>query len=244
MDPEGHVYVTGYAGSKDFPVTENVVQPQHAGGDPTGDFGELDVFVTKFSPDGGRLIFSTYLGGSGNDKGEGIAVDKDGNVFVAGETPSTDFPIKNAFQENHAGGKTDFFVTKLSPNADKILWSTFVGGSDNDAPFSHALKVDAKGNVFVTGSTKSSDFPRVALNEEYRGKDEEIAVVMFKADGKIGFSTSIGGDGKDSAKGIAVDNLGNIFIVGETNGSPNFPEIKPLFRQPGNVFVMKLSALE
>lgn len=98
MDPEGNVYVTGYAGSKDFPTTHGVVQPQHAGGDPSGDFGELDVFVTKFSADGTRLVFSTLLGGTANDKGESIAVTSDGHVYVAGETRSLTFqfatPIK------------------------------------------------------------------------------------------------------------------------------------------------------
>lgn len=244
MDPQGHVFVTGYTGSKDFPVTEGVIQPKHAGGDPSGDFGELDVFVTKFNPDGTQLVFSTLLGGTGNDKGEGVAVDAKGNVFVTGDTSSVDFPTKQPVQPTYAGGDADFFVTKISPDAKEVFWSTFVGGSAEDRPSSHAMKVDHNGNVYVLGSTKSADFMTFNPLLSVKGGGKDAALVMFLASGKLGFSTLLGGTEDEEGVAVDVDSRGCVYLTGYTR-SADFPTKNPLTDQsPGNSFVVKLNTAE
>jgi hypothetical protein len=154
VDGAGNAYVTGWAGSTDFP-TVNAFQPTFGGGT-----GVLigDAFVTKFSADGASLVYSTYLGGRGLDYGTRIAVDQHGQVFVTGMTLSLDFPTLNAIQPRW-GGSQDAFVASLDPTGQQLLYSTYLGGSFID--FAQGMAVDASGNVYVTGSTYSANFPTV-----------------------------------------------------------------------------------
>ncbi|MBI4491031.1 MAG: SBBP repeat-containing protein, partial [Deltaproteobacteria bacterium] len=141
VDSTGNAYVTGYTDSVNFPTLNAVQGPQ----------GGTDAFVTKVSPNGSALLYSTYLGGSGNDVGSGIAVDSAGNAYVTGSTDSTNFPTSLALQFDQ--GATDAFVTKLSPNGSALLYSTYLGGAANDA--GHGIAVDSTGNAYVTGYTDS-----------------------------------------------------------------------------------------
>ncbi|MCK6470082.1 MAG: SBBP repeat-containing protein, partial [Candidatus Brocadia sinica] len=130
-----------------FP-TASAYQGSNAGGD--------DAFVTKISVSGGALVYSTYLGGSGNDLGIGIAVDSLGNAYVTGYTQSTDFPTASAYQGSNAG-TFDAFVTKISASGDNLIYSTYLGGGGNDYGF--GMVVDGSGNAYVMGRTDSTDFP-------------------------------------------------------------------------------------
>jgi hypothetical protein len=121
--------------------------------------GASDAFVAKWSPSG-SLVYSTYLGGYADDEAAGIAVDSNGNVAVAGDTSSTNFPISNALQATFAGGSdlvTDAFVAKLNPTGTSITWATYLGGNGDD--FARGVTMDASGNVYVVGETGSPDFP-------------------------------------------------------------------------------------
>ena len=147
VDAAGSAYVTGQTQSTNFP-TANPFQAT--------DGGAADVFVTKLSAAGSHLLYSTYLGGSNDDLGYGIAVDAAGSAYVTGNTQSTNFPTVNPLQATN-GGNYDAFVTKFSAAGSSLLYSTYLGGSDYDQ--SQGIAVDAAGNAYVTGYTGSTNFP-------------------------------------------------------------------------------------
>ena len=138
--------MTGKTSSTDFPL-QNPLQGTNAGG--------YDAFVAKIDPSGAALAYSTYLGGSSDEAGHGIAVDSSGNAYVTGDTYSTDFPIQNPLQGTKAGS-TDAFVTKIDPSA-ALAYSTYLGGSSGDS--GGGIAVDFSGNAYVGGWTLSTDFP-------------------------------------------------------------------------------------
>jgi hypothetical protein len=151
-DSVGNAYVTGLTNSDNFPVSSSPFQSVHS-------IPAADAFVTKIdTTKSGRasLIYSTFLGGGGIDRGFGIAIDTDGDAYVAGETGSLDFPMKNAIQSTFGGGDLDVFVTKFNPAGNALLFSTYLGGPGTDSGF--AIALDTSRNVFMTGQTGSSGF--------------------------------------------------------------------------------------
>ncbi|MBI4232914.1 MAG: SBBP repeat-containing protein, partial [Chloroflexi bacterium] len=147
VDASDNAYVTSSTSSADFPTTANAFQPTY------GD--NSDAYVAKLNPAGG-LVYATYLGGSGAERGLGLAVDASGSAYVAGYTGSEDFPIVDGLQSRFAGGG-DGFIARLDPGGSALLFSTYLGGSDDDRCKDIAL--DKEGNVYVIGDTRSSDFP-------------------------------------------------------------------------------------
>jgi hypothetical protein len=211
VDSQGNAYIVGQnTSSYDFP-TENAFQPQ-LGGNP-------DLFVTKFNAGGEALIYSTYLGGRGEDIGQDITVDGDGNAYVTGWTLSTDFPTVKPFQPE-LRGSVDGFVTKFDP-VGGVVYSTYLGGSGFDT--ARGIAVDAEGNVYVTGSTSSSDFPTVnPFQESLRGQSN-VWVAKFDPSGSaLVYSTYLGGSGSSFGIAIAIDSEGSACVTGLTNSS-NFP---------------------
>src|SRR5262249_32741163 len=159
LDAAGNAYVTGwaYSYSGDHPrfPSINALQPEPAGG--------VDAVLVKLDPQG-HVVFSTYLGGAGDDYGLGITLDSSGNIYVAGTTSSNDFPIRNPYQALHVPGGTsgsDVFVTKINPSGSAILYSTYLGGDDDDSVAS--IGVDAVGSIYLAGSTRSSSFAGRAI---------------------------------------------------------------------------------
>jgi len=211
VDSAGDASVTGYTESADFP-TVNAKYPQLR--------GRGDAFVTKLSANGQTVVYSTYLGGSGDDGGGGIAVDSAGNATVTGSTSSADFPAINA-KYPHLWGSYDAFVTKLSANGQTVVYSTYLGGSGQDE--GQRIAVDSAGNATVIGDTYSVDFP--AVNAKYpqlRGWGDAF-VTKLSANGQtVVYSTYLGGSGWDEGHGIAVDSAGNAYVTGWTE-SADFP---------------------
>ncbi len=154
LDSSNNAYVVGLTTSTNFP-TANPIQAANG-----GIVGSLDAFVTKLNAAGNALVYSTYLGGDGNDQGRGIAVDSSGNAYVTGVTNSTNFPTANAFDSTIGGNGDDAFVTKLNAAGNALVYSTYLGGDDS-AEFGQAITVDSSGNAYVTGNTFSNDFPTV-----------------------------------------------------------------------------------
>jgi hypothetical protein len=157
IDSAGKAYLTGFTDSSDFPVMPGALQPAFAGGTCLDNPNArcFDAFVTKINPAGSGLVYSTYLGGTGDDKGSGMAVDAHGNAYVGGNTSSVDFPTLTAFQPANAGGY-DIFVTDLNATGNALVYSTYLGGSSDE--FTSGIALDHHRNVYVQGSTPSTDF--------------------------------------------------------------------------------------
>jgi hypothetical protein len=239
VDGNGSACVTGYTFSSNFP-TENPLQAYQ------GPTGYSDAFVTRFSNSGNGLIFSTYLGGDSADCGEGIAVDRSGNVHVTGQTGSSDFPTLNPYQTTYQGGGNywgDAFVTKLSMYGDGLIYSTYLGGEGYD--YGSSIAVDSSGNAYVTGRTESSSFPIMnPYQAAFQGGYDDAFVTKLSSSGNnLIYSTYLGGGGADQGYGIAIDGGGNIYVAGYT-GSSDFPTANPFQTYQGgeDAFVAKLSS--
>ena len=243
VDGAGNAYLAGYTSSTDFP-TRQALQPGLGG-------GFYDAFVAKLSADGATLVYATYLGGSEDDRGYSIAysiaVDGAGNAYLTGVTSSTDFPTHQALQPEHGGGWSDAFVAKLSADGATLVYATYLGGGGSESGFD--IAVDGAGNAYLTGYTRSTDFPtRNALQPEIGngGIDGADAfVAKLSADGAtLVYSTYLGGSGSDVGYDIAVDGVGTAYVTGGTSNS-DFPTRLAL--QPGfgggykDAFVAKLS---
>ena len=230
IDDNGDIYLAGSTWSRDFPTTEGAFDTSHNGGP---DWEPTDCFVTKLSGDGQEIIYSTYIGGS--DQGEyvtGIAVDHEGNVYITGCTSSDNFPTTDgAFDRTYNGGERDGFVAKLSANGSELLYSTYVGGSNYDAPL--AIAIDDDGNCYVVGYTESADFPINTSNKQGSchtlGSRQDGFVFKLCDDGSsLGYSMFLGGDGEyEKANAIAIDSEGNAIIIGDTKSS-DFPLMHPI----------------
>jgi len=217
VDTSGNAYVAGGTESLDFP-TQTPYQGLYGGG--------YDAFVTKITSNGTTLSYSTYLGGSGWDWANGIAVDTSGNAYVAGYTYSSNFPTQNPYQGAHGGGDEDAFITKLSPGGDTLSYSTYLGGSGDD--WAYAIAVDKSGNAYVAGDTGSANFPtKNPYQGTFRGGYLDAFVTKFNPGGNtLSYSTYLGGSDIDYASGIAVDTSGNAYVAGFTC-SLNFPTQNP-----------------
>jgi len=177
------------------------------------------------------LSYSTYLGGSDTDYANAIAVDSSGNAYVTGYTASTDFPLANPAQNSPGGGTCsdgvdtvacfDAFVAKLNPSGSALVYSTYLGGSNED--YGTSIALDASGDAYVTGSTNSTDFPmHQALQSANAGGFDAFATELSADGASLLYSTYWGGSSDDIGTGIAVDSSGNAYISGYTD-SPDFP---------------------
>ncbi len=214
VDSAGAAYVTGSTLSTNFP-TQNALQAAFGAGTLCGFFADEpcpDAFVTKLSPDGSSLAYSTYLGRTGEESGTGIAVDTSGNAYVGGYTFSSDFPTMNPLQPALAGGY-DGFVLKLNPSGLALVFSTFLGGAGDD--FLQSLAIDSGANIYVTGGTDSINFPTVnASQTSFAGGDLDAIVTKLNATGSsLTFSAYLGGNGIDGGFGIAPDPSGGFYSL-------------------------------
>jgi hypothetical protein len=214
LDSSGNIYLIGQATSPDFPTTSGTYQTPFA--------GNSDIVITELSADGSHLVYSTYLGGTKSEYAHGIALDSSNNAYVTGETYSSDFPLVNAFQSQNLSGTG--FVSKLSSDGTKLIFSTFLGGSLEGS--SNAIAVDGIDEPVVAGRTYSTDFPVVNAFQPTHASDngnEDGFVTKLSADGKsLIFSTYLGGNSYDYVQGLAFDSLGNVYVTGITVSS-NFP---------------------
>ena len=215
VDSQGNAYITGYTTSADFPVTTGAI-----GGTLTG---HSDAFVAKLNPAGTVLDYSSYLGGSGDDTGYGITVDGSGDAFVAGSTSSTNFPVSTgSYRGAYSGGSFDGFVTAIGPYGTSLLYSTYLGGSDEDVAY--AIAVDGLGNTYVAGETLSPDFPNSpgVIQTSKLGSYDAFVASLNASGTALNYSTFLGGSSDDHAYGVAVDSSGNAYVTGYT-ASTDFP---------------------
>ena len=226
LDRSGNIYITGRADSSDFPLL-NSLQAYR---------GRGDVFVSKFTTDG-VLAFSTLWGGGNTEKGRAIVLDDAGNVYVTGNTQSTDFPVVSPYQRT-LGGTGDMFVLKIEPTLSRATYSTYVGGADDDLGASIAL--DKYSNIYVTGYSKSTNFPLLNAFQPTLSGTQDAVLVKLSGRGKLLFSTYLGGSGADEAVAIGLDSALNIYLGGTTD-STDYPLLNPLQTGTAGVFVTKIS---
>jgi hypothetical protein len=239
LDDANNVYITGGTFSSNFP-TVNAHDATYNGGG--------DVFLCKLSADGSNLLYSTFIGGSNmwsTDEGADIALDSVNNIYITGSSDSIDFPTANAYDATYNEGG-DAFVCKLSADGSTLLFSTFVGGNNDDNGLSLAL--DSENNVCVTGGTQSVDFPTVnAYDSIFNGYDVygDAFLCRLSSDGSnLLYSTFIGGSMGEGGRSIVLDDVDNIYLTGYTC-SPDFPIVdafSPILGGDYDAFLAKLSA--
>jgi uncharacterized protein (TIGR03437 family) len=219
VDSAGAAYVAGITRSTDFPV-EQGLQRTHRGGGFLGS----DAFVAKLDPSGSRLVYSTYLGGTGDEFAGSIAVDRDGNAHITGGTSSTNFPLQNPIQNQNRGGVTynaDAFVAKLNASGSTLLYSTYLGGTADDLGTSIAL--NGAGIAHITGVTYSDNFPTVqALQRRRLGSGDAFLTRLDAAGAALTYSTYLGGPDEDWGLAVALDQAGNMHVGGMTRSRSGF----------------------
>jgi hypothetical protein len=238
VDPAGNAYVTGFTGSNDLPTTPGAFKPIKNSFD-------LDAFVAKLDPTGSMLIYSTYLGGSDDESGTGIAIDTEGNAYVTGYTDSLNFPTTLESYDQSFNGELDAFVTKLSQTGNALVYSTFLGGNSEENFSGGAIAVDSLGNAYVTGETASSNFPTAnPVQANYNGGQGDIFIAKLNQRGSaLVYSTFLGGANIEFRGSIAIDAAGCAYVTGAT-ATASFPTVNPLQAVSGgglDAFVVKLN---
>jgi hypothetical protein len=235
IGPDGSAYVTGPTESADFP-TMDPLQPDLS--------GSSDAFALKLPPDGSSLVYSTYLGGSGTERGRDLAVDGQGRAHICGTTSSADFPVVSAYQPDYGGGEGDAFACRLSASGGSLDYATYLGGSSVE--YGEGIHVDGEGAAYLTGSTASQDFPVVdAFQDAYGGGDSDGFVAKLEGGGdQVDFSGYLGGSGGDGGQNIAATTDGSFFVTGFTD-SGDFPLQNPYqdaLLGPSDAFLSGLSS--
>ena len=208
VDGSGNIIVAGYTASSNFPTT--------VGAYDTSANGSNDVAVAKFDPTGATLQWATYIGGSGLDNAEGVAVDSTGAVYVGVYTASSNFPTTAGAYDITLGGLYDGAVLKLSANGSSLVYSTYLGGSGNN-DFLRAIAVDASGQAVVAGATDSSNYPTVAgsYDRTFGGSFDAFATKLNAAGTGLVWSTFLGGTGSDSIDDLVLDGSGIVYATGQ-----------------------------
>ena len=226
LDASGDIYVAGGTDSSDFPIL-NATQAVKNG-------VTRDAFLTKLGSNDGSLLFSTYFGGSRSDEIHDITLNDSGEIYVVGYTESTDFPTQDPIQSGLNLNQCfceDVFVTRLSPDAMTVLFSTYLGGSFED--YGQSIALDGNDNIYITGRTQSDDYPTLAAIQPNRAgqyQDEDVFVSKISAGGSLVYSTYLGGTDLDSIRRIAVDTAGNAYLAGTTR-SEDFPTTPGAFQE-------------
>jgi len=237
VDSAGNAYLTGYTDSSDFPITPDAL-------DTTLD--DYDAYVCELSASGSALLFSTYLGGTMGDYGTSIALDSSGNAYVLGWTFSRDFPVTSgAFDTSLDSHRwSDVFVTKLDTDRSAIVYSTFLGGDEDDYPGS--IMTDFAGDAYVTGFTSSANFPTTpgSFDTTFNGFGDAFVAKLDAAGSALVNSTFLGGSDSDMGWDIALDSFGSVYVTGVTR-STDFPAMPGSFDTTYNgggydAFVVKL----
>ena len=244
IDQSGNIYMSGSTMSSDFPTTSGAYQEKFGGGP---NWSDGDCFLLKLNATGDRLIYSTYIGSDDDDdQGGAISLTPDGSVIFNGMTRSSNFNItQGAFQTVH-NGRREAFVCKLNPQGTDLVFSTFLGGSDDDDIA--GIAVDTNGSIYVCGRTGSGDFPTTtgAYQTTLNGRDNAFITKLSSDGSSLIYSTYLGGDEATRANGILVDGSDNAHVTGYTASSV-FPTTPGAYKRNHNddetdIFITRLSA--
>ncbi|HVG01048.1 MAG TPA: SBBP repeat-containing protein [Chloroflexia bacterium] len=237
IDASGHAYITGMTSSEHLPL-KDPYDSSHSG-------SLWDGFIAKLDPTGSALVYGTYFGGGSETIAEGIAVDAQGNIYLTGSAYEG-FQPRNSPIQAGVRGDADAFVAKFSPDGADLVYAALLGGSDYDS--GQRVAVDAEGYAYITGVTRSADFPTVApLQAGFGGPgkgDGDAFVAKIAPDGsRVVYATYLGGGGADAGSGIAVDGAGAAYVTGFTASGdfPTFGALQPRSSGPGDTFVAKIT---
>ena len=233
LDAAGDIYLSGRTASSDFPTLLAYQAVKN---------GPSDAFLMKLSGADGTTLFSTYFGGSKSEWGWDVAIGPDGSIYLTGATDSADLETVDPIQD----GLTllqcfcrDAFVTRFTPMADAVLFSTYLGGTFDDE--AHEIEVDAAGNIYFAGHTRSADWPTQNAQQPVVGGGMfDVFTAKINADNTLGYSTYLGGEDWDIIKGMDIDGDGNVYVAGSTR-SIFYPTTPGAFQQQ---FVGGINACE
>jgi beta-propeller repeat-containing protein len=226
-DGDGSAYLTGRTNDPAFPATPGSHDPSFNGVE--------DGYLSKLSPDGSALSYSTFLGGSDYDAGVGVAIGGNRNAYVLGLTHSSNFPATPAAFDTTYGGNTDLFVLRMNSDGSGLVYSTYLGGGAGDfMDWGKMIAVDAQGAAYVTAETSSSNFPVTAdAAQPTLGGSLDALLTKLAPDGShLLYSSYMGGSNLDNARGLALDGRGNAYITGQTDG--DFPTTPGAFKEMGS----------
>ncbi len=212
VDSADYAHLVGSTSSGAFPMV-NAVQPIYGG-------GQSDGFVMKLTPQGSALIYSSFLGGSGNDEASGVAVDAEGSTYLTGNTTSRNFPLKNAIQTQYRGGDTDGFIAKFSPAGTNLVFSTYFGGTGFDYPGVVAL--DAQGSAYIPVFSSSDDLPTKAAYQSTVAGNTDGYWLALSSTGALLSASYFGGTRYDVINAVAVGSDGDLYLTGVAS-SYDFP---------------------
>lgn len=216
VDSSGNAYVTGFTKSSDFPTKDPIQSTK---------LGVKSAFLTKLDSTGSSLIYSTFIGGNKDDEAKSMALDSNNNVYLIGITDSTNFPLISPYQST-ISNYNSAFICKVASSGNSLLYSTYLGGASIDEGYD--ITLDSNNNMYLTGTTYSSDFPTKNPIESSLSGQRSAFITILSADGSnLIFSTFLGGSGADDSNSIVIDNNNNIFIAGTTFSS-DFPLVNPI----------------
>jgi hypothetical protein len=245
IDSIGNIFITGYTNSNNYPTTSGAFDESYN----LGYSGSYDAIVAKLNPSGSNLIYSTYIGGNDNDRGNSIVINKNGNAYISGNTESSNYPTTSGAFDTSWNGRNsnmwgDVFVTQLNASGTGLVYSTYIGGSGDEKAYS--MDIDGNSNTFITGRVYSINYPTttgaydVTLNT-----NGDLFVTKLNASGTaLIYSTLIGGNGGEDCNAIKIDSSGNAFITGFTSSS-DYPTTTGAFDVIYNnydLFVTKINA--
>lgn len=245
VSTNGNAHVTGSTSSPDFPVTSGVVQSTCGGGCASG---TRNAFVTVLNPKGSGLVYSTYLGGTGQDQGNAVELDSGGSSYIAGWTTSANFPTTTGAFQTTLAGTSDAFVAKLNPTGTMLVYSTLLGVSKDTRAF--GIGLDSADDAYITGFTSSAGFPTTpgVFQPALKGISNAFVTELNPTASALVYSTYVGGGGADIAWGIAMDSSNNAYIAGQTT-SANFPTTAGALRtacsaacSSNDIFVTKVNS--
>ncbi|MEW6441951.1 MAG: PKD domain-containing protein [bacterium] len=242
LDGAGNVYVAGATTSANFPTTPGAYDTSY--------FSQEDVFVTKLNADLTQILASTYIGGSGsfdiygNDEGKALAIDGDGNVYVAGSTASPNFPATAGAYDSSWNGDFDTFVCVFDADLANLLASTFLGGGESET--NPRLDIGDQGDVYVAGHTYSSNFPTTdqAFDTSFSGSSDVYVARLDAALTSLVASTLLGGSGMENLGAMTLDASGNVYVAGRSYGGADFPVTEGAYNMSyvgGTSFVSRLA---
>ncbi len=236
MDESGNVYATGYTHSSDFPTTPGVLDETHN--------GFTDAFVTKLNSDASALEYSTYMGSSNYDFGEGIRVDALGCAYIAASSEGRGFPTTPDAFDKHHNGSRDVILAKLQSDGSALEYSTYLGGRGSD--WVRDMDLDDSGHAYIAGLTSSCNLPMTASARDpiFTGRIDAFVTMLNSTGSGLTYATFLGGSDEDEGRGIALDSSGNMYVAGTTY-SHDFPTMAGAFDETqngyGDAFVTKLS---